>query len=59
MSAVELGLKIVNYDEFPMEWKILRKWLGTLLIQTSGIHIIRYYVHPELLINNDSQLPNV
>jgi hypothetical protein len=47
-SAVELGLKIVNFHEVPMEWKIMRRWLGALIIQTSGIHLIRYYIHPEL-----------
>jgi hypothetical protein len=56
-SAAELGLKIVNCDEFPMEWKIMRKWLGTLIIQTSGIHLIHYYIHSELIKNTDPQLP--
>jgi ClpP class serine protease len=49
-SAEELGLKVVSSNEFPLEWKIMRKWLGTLIIEASGIHLVRYYIHPELNI---------
>jgi ClpP class serine protease len=47
----QIGLKIINSDKFPMEWAILKKWLGSLLIKNSGTHIISYYMSPALRKN--------
>jgi ATP-dependent protease ClpP protease subunit len=46
--AINLGLKIEDSKVLPSEWKIMRNWLKTLLIQNSGIHLIHYYIHSEL-----------
>jgi ClpP class serine protease len=59
LAAKELGLKIKSCTEYPKEWAIMRKWLGTLLLKSSGTHLIRYYLHPSLIKNHsaESQLP--
>ena len=59
LAGKKLGLKIKSCEEFPREWMILRKWLGTLLMESSGTHLVRYYIHPTLIKNTsaESQLP--
>lgn len=40
--AKEIGLKVVESNDFPDGWKIMRKWLSKYLIKESDKHFIRY-----------------